>query len=227
MELSKLIMVGTLPLRKVGFLFLGALLLTTASLSRCQGQTWAEWFKQKKTQKKYLLNQIAALQVYMDCVRKGYELVGSGLETVRQISGGEFNLHTAFITGLAKVNPVIRNDLRVAEIVSLQVFIIRQFASLKNSSGLSPDQLLYVAEVSAGLISDCYADLEELLLVVTSGKLEMSDDQRLERLAGVHERMLDKAGFAQQFCSEAAMVISQRDLEVNGLDKIRRYYEIE
>jgi len=44
------------------FLFL---LLVVSAGSNLQAQTFAEWFQQKKTQKKYLLQQIAALQVYI------------------------------------------------------------------------------------------------------------------------------------------------------------------
>jgi len=227
MELSRDFGARARPLRKALVMLMGCLLLGVALAPRCQAQTWAEWFKQKKTQKKYLLTQIAALQVYLDYARKGYQLVGSGLETVRQLSSGEFSLHHTFITGLAKVSPAIRDDLRVAEVVALQVSIMRQLGSLKSNPGLSADQLLYVAEVSAGLISDCYHELEELVLIVTAGKLELSDDQRLERLAGVHARMLDKAAFAREFCAETGMLIRQREMEQHGLDKLRRYYELE
>ena len=36
-----------------------------------KAQTFAEWFQQKKTQKIYLLEQIAALQIYTGYLQKG------------------------------------------------------------------------------------------------------------------------------------------------------------
>ena len=39
-----------------------------------RAQTFAEWFRQSATQKKYLLQQIAALQVYIGYVQKGYSI---------------------------------------------------------------------------------------------------------------------------------------------------------
>ena len=50
-------------MKKLLIMFLLGMLATTT-----QAQTFAEWFKQKKTQKKYLVQQIAALQVYIGCL---------------------------------------------------------------------------------------------------------------------------------------------------------------
>ena len=45
-----------------------------------KAQTFAEWFQQGATQKKYLLQQIAALQVYIGYVQKGYSIAKKGLK---------------------------------------------------------------------------------------------------------------------------------------------------
>ncbi|ETZ20157.1 hypothetical protein [Pedobacter sp. V48] len=214
-------------LRNALILLFGVLMLITATAPGCRAQTWAEWFKQKKTQQKYLVQQIAALQVYIGYAKKGYEIVGSGLQTVRDISNGEFNLHHVFISGLKQVSPAIRTDVRIAELVALQFGIVKNINGLKSSGGLSTDQLIYVVEVANEVISECYHDLEELLLIITSGKLEMKDDERLSRLNEIYERMLDKSAFVQDFCGEVNLVSRQRALELETTNKLRRYYEIE
>jgi len=196
------------------------------SIAPASAQTFAEWFSQKKTQKKYLLQQIAALQVYIGYAKKGYEIVGSGLQTVRNITNGEFGLHNAFITGLKKVSPTVRNDVRVVEIIEAQANILKAFGAIKNHKSFSKDQLIYISEVSDGIINECYTDLEELLLVITSGKLEMKDDERLKRLNAIYERMIDKSSFTQSFCGDATIMIRQKEMEQRAIDNLRRYYEI-
>lgn len=196
------------------------------SIAPARAQTFAEWFSQKKTQKKYLLQQIAALQVYIGYAKKSYEIVGSGLQTVRDITNGEFGLHNAFISGLKKVSPTIRNDVRVVEIIEAQVSIIKAFGTIKSHKGFSADQQSYISRLADGVISECYTDLEELLLVITSGKLEMKDDERLKRLNAIYERMLDKSSFTQSFCGDAALMIRQKEMEQRAIDNLRRYYEI-
>ena len=136
-------------------------------------------------------------------------------------------MHNAFITGLKQVSPAIRNDLRIGEIIALQLGMLKNFDSVKSSGGLRPEQLIYIAEVANEVISTCYHDLEELLLIITSGKLEMKDDERLSRLNGIYDRMLDKFAFTQDFCGEAKMLVRQRELEQETVKKLRRYYEIQ
>ncbi|SMD01432.1 hypothetical protein [Pedobacter nyackensis] len=201
-------------------LFLGMMVMAPT----LQAQTWSEWFSQKKTQKKYLLQQIAALQVYIGYAKKGYDIVGSGLQTVKDISNGEFKLHNSFISSLKQVSPAIRNDVRIAEIIALQISIVKAFGGIKNTPLLSADQLGYITLVYEEVIRDCFTDLEELLLVITSGKLEMKDDERLVRLNSIYENMLDKSTFTQSFCTEAVQLIRQRELERNEIDAMIRMF---
>jgi len=213
-------------IRKTGVYGCLVALLCLGSGFRATAQTWSEWFSQKKTQKKYLLEQIAALQVYLEFARKGYAVASDGIGLVRDISRGEFSLHEAFISGLAKVSPVVRNDFRVAEIALLGADILKAFSGIRRDGLLSADQLLYISQVAAGVINDCYGDLEELLLVVTSGRLEMTDKERLGRVDNIYQRMLDKSGFARVFCGEVTSMLRQKKMEQQTLENLRRYYGI-
>lgn len=75
-------------------------------------QTWSEWFRQKKTQKKYLLQQIAALKVYIDYAEKGYKIACDGIHAVREIKRGDFNLHDNFLSLYTKSIPPSKNTQR-------------------------------------------------------------------------------------------------------------------
>jgi hypothetical protein len=50
----------------------------------------------KKTQKKYLLQQIAALQVYFGYAKKGYSFVSSDTKTIRDIKKGDPKINNTF-----------------------------------------------------------------------------------------------------------------------------------
>jgi len=189
-------------------------------------QTFGEFFNQKKTQKRYLLQQIAALQVYMGYAKKGYEIVGSGIDVVKGITDGEFSLHRVFLGSLKLVSPFIRNHEKVGEILSLQLAVSGSFSGLKHLYYLSPSNQAYVLEVRDQLIAECGNDLEELLMVISSGQVEMSDEERLSRLSRIHEAMRDKYAFARSFCGEVAHFVLgiKSGLESNQL--MRRQYEI-
>ena len=68
-----------------------ALLLSFAE--SISAQTFDEWFNQKATQRKYLIQQIAALEVYTGYVSDGYSIAKKGLNIIHDIKNGDFNLH--------------------------------------------------------------------------------------------------------------------------------------
>lgn len=193
-------------------------------ISSAEAQTSGEWFRQKHTQKKYLLEQIAALQVYTGYVRKGYAVARDGLGIVRDITDGEFGLHELFITGLKKASSAVSNDVRIAEVMAMELSIVGSFANLVKVKGLPPDRLAYLKTVRSKLTNECLNDLEELLLVVTSGKVEMGDAERLSRLEQIHQRMRDKSDFVQDFSTQVFQLTKQQDSETRNIKQIGGFY---
>lgn len=200
-------------------------ILSALCFKPVQAQTFAEWWNQKKTQKKYLVQQIAALQVYMGYLQNGYNIVHSGLTSIKDITNGEFHLHDAYISSLKRVNPVIRDDRRIDEIIAMREYISEAFNHVVVSSLLPTVYLDYLRSVQAVVNAECDRDMDELLLVITSGKLEMKDDERIERLNKVYLAMQDKTAFTQHFCNEAALFIRKRSGEERSIDQLRRYYD--
>lgn len=201
-------------------LFFLSLFLVPAS-GQCQ--TWNEVFKQKETQKKYLLEQIVALKVYAGYLKKGYDLTSSGLQTVKGITRGEFSLHNAFISSLKTVSPFIRNNAKVAEIITLQIEIGKAFGRIKNNSLLSLSNQLYIEDVKDKVMDECIKDMEELLLVITSGKVKMTDDERIKRLDKVYAAMKDKSAFTQSFCNEAGLLIRQKENKQRSINQLKEH----
>lgn len=205
-------------------IFLISCLLFLGSVSKAQ--TFAEFFSQKKKQKEYLLKQIAGLQIYIGYAKKGYDIVGSGIHTVRDIKNGEFGLHSAFFSSLKAVSPLIRGNSKVAEIIDMQLAISKSFGGIKSNALLSDGNREYIGSVRAKVLDECLTDLEELLLVITSGKVEMTDDERIKRLDQVYAGMKDKSAFTRSFTGGVALLIEQKESEQRSINQIRKSYEI-
>lgn len=211
----------------IRFLVCWGVIVWTLGLSTTsvQAQTAAEFLRQKKTQEKYLLKQLAYLQLYGSEIRKGYELARDGWNTISGFTTGEFKLHEAFFDALAVVSPVVRKDYRVLEIAKLQISIRSSFGSLPGTPALTQATKNYIAEVRKKVIAECDEDLEELLDIVLSGEVEMNNEERLARLKAVHEAMLDKADFTEHFCTEITGQVINSKRYLNDIEKIRRLYE--
>jgi len=200
------------------------LLMLFVGSSQVYAQTWNEIFRQKKTQQKYLLQQIAALQVYTGYLKKGYDIASSGLSTIKDITNGEFGLHDVFISGLKKVSPVIKGNIKVAEIIQMQLAIGRAFKGITGNPGLTPSNQLYVSKVRENLWEESLKDLEELVLVITSGKVEMDDAERIRRLDLIYLSMGEKSAFVRHFCAEVEMLVGQRENEDLSIKQLGRWY---
>jgi hypothetical protein len=177
-------------------------------------QTIAEWTQQKKTQIDYLLEQIAANKVTIDCVEKGYAIAKFGLSTIQHIKSGDFNLHRDFFGSLEIVNPAIKGYARVGDIIACQVRIVKNISTtiknLNESGQFNADELDHSKAVFENLLEECLKNVDELYLVITSGELQMRDDERIKRIDELYTDMLDNYSFCQSFSEECRVLAIQR-----------------
>ncbi len=192
------------------------------SFTSVNGQTLAEWTQQKKTQKKYLLQQIVALQVYIGYAKKGYNIASKGIATVRSIKNGDFNLHRDFFSSLKNVNPKIKKYSKIADIIAYQVRIInetkRTLQGIRETKQFTTEELDYCKQVFDNLLEECVKTIDELFMVITSGELEMKDDERLKRIDKLYADMQDKYSFCSSFSEEMGLLSVQRmgeQMEIN------------
>ena len=167
-------------------------------------QTWDEWFAQKKTQKKYLLQQIAALQTYMATAEKGYKIASDGIHTISNIKNGEFNLHSLFFNSLKTVNPKIKNAAIVAEIIAYQIAIVNKFKNISKQN-LNTDEVGYISKVYSNVLAEGLKDINALITIITDNQLQMTDDERIKRIAALHTGMQDKFMFSQSFVNDLSI----------------------
>lgn len=198
------------------------------SIQASYGQKWKEWFKQKKTQIEYLVNQIAAYKVYYDYLKKGYSIVKDGTRLIGDIKEGDFNLHNGYFLSLKSVNPVIKNDTRVAAILSSQAALLQQFKGLikfsLESGQISTAERQYIDALYSNLRKECMKDLGDLEMVITSGELEMTDDQRLDFIDRIYTDTQDKLMFVGSLSRQAAGLVINRNKAAADIYMLRKLY---
>ncbi|RXK81669.1 hypothetical protein [Filimonas effusa] len=149
-------------------------------------QTWDEWFNQKKTQKKYLLAQIAAFHTYAEYLKKGYDIAKGGLNAIHDIKNGEFGLHRDYFNALKQVSPVVRQYAPLAEAANNIVFAIKLCTEAKqrmigNDRFLPAQREFYVRCIDT-LIGQITNTLDDLIAITTNGRFQMTDDERIQRI---------------------------------------------
>lgn len=207
-----------------GKILLGVFMLVFLSTGQLHAQTWSEWFSQKKTQKKYLVEQLAALKLYAGTLKKGYEIGSSGLNLIRDAAKGELDLHNAFFTSLKTVSPLVKKDVRIAEILEMQVSINQTLSGFSNLQHLSEANHRYIELVSSNMLEDCIQDLEALFMVVTSGRVELTADERMLRIDQLHRDMQQKKIFTSSFSALVQSLDRDRALEIKNIKEMEERY---
>lgn len=200
------------------------IILLTAMATVTRAQTWNEVFKQKETQKKYLIQQIAAMKLYAGYLKKGYDIANKGINSIKDISKGEFDLHQSFFTSLKMVNPAIAGNSKIAQVIAWQMTISKDLLALNSRTELPPSDKSYIRQVRLKVMKECEQDMEELLLVITQGKLEMKDDERINRLDKVYESMKDKYQFTQSFSNQVKTLSLQKEQEERNNEASKKLY---
>ncbi len=189
-------------------------------------------FAQSDEAQQLLLNveKLAQLKQILSDLKKGYQIVSTGYNTIKNISHGNFNLHKAFLDGLMEVSPTVRNYKKVADIINYQILIVKEyknaFSRFRQDDNFSPEEISYIGKVYYNLFNQSLKNLDVLATVITANKFRMSDDERLKAIDDVFSSMLDKLTFLRHFNNNTTILAIQRAREKKDANTVQKIYGI-
>ncbi|WP_290969645.1 hypothetical protein [Flavobacterium sp.] len=143
--------------------------------------------------------------------------MSKGLNFIGDAKKGEVDLHGDYFTSLLKINPKVRSYYKAAEIISMQLKIMkickRTLADLKTADLFHGSELDHIERSLERLLQNCGDTLEQLLVITTDAKLELKDDQRIGRIDALHKIMLEDYNFCISFSSDARLLSVSRKAE--------------
>lgn len=176
------------------------------------------------------VQKLSQLRQMLADIKKGYEIVYKGYSTIKDISQGNFDLHQAFLDGLLEVSPAIKNYKKVADIISLQLKIVSEYKSafqwFRANGKFTPDEIDYIGKVYSNLFDESVRNLETLIIVITSGELRMTDDERLKQVDALYEEMVDKLTFLRHFNNQTSVLALQRTKDQDQINLAKKIYGI-
>lgn len=202
------------------------ILLFSLSFHKSNAQTFAEWTQQKKTQIKYLQQQIVGLQIYATYLQKGYKIVGEGLSLISDLKSADFNLNNNYFNSLKLINPNVKKYPGIADVISLQLRILKTcqkaIQATKGNSWFTGNEVSYIQDVFTRLLSEASDDINQLRAFITPNYFIMKDDERVVQIDNIYEDMLDKQSFAEDFSNQIYVLCMQRlkesqDIKVSRL----------
>lgn len=175
-----------------------------------------------------LLNvtKLEQLKQILSDLEKGYRTLRSGYSQIENLASGNFSLHETFLNQLLQVSPAVKNYHKTAEIVRYQIKLVKDyqhaFSAFKSSGQFTVDEITYLYNVYGNLFQQSLRQLDELTVVLTAGKLRMSDEERLEAIDRIHLDMQDKVHFLTAFNQETQILAIHRSKATQDLGGVRK-----
>ena len=174
------------------------------------------------------IEKLSQFRKILKNMKDGYQIIFKGYTAVKDISQGNFNLHKTFLDGLMQVSPAVKKYKRIADIISYQLRIAKEyklaFNRFKEEKQFTIEEIDYLGKVYSNLFNESLKGLDELSMVITSGKLRMSDDERLQAIDKIYLVVEDQYSFLKEFTNNSNLLSMQRKAEKAEIEMSRRLY---
>lgn len=176
-----------------------------------------------------LLNweKLTQFKTILKNMKDGYQVLHKGYTSIKNISAGNFSLHKTFLDGLLEVSPVVKKYKRVADIINYQVRLVKEYKAayrqFRDDKQFTVTEIEYLGKVYANLFNQSVKNIDALATVITSGKLRMSDDERLQAIDRIYEEIVDQYTFLNEFNNNTAILALQREkdkMDIDGMKKV-------
>lgn len=193
--------------------------LTLCLLLTCQIFRHVSYAQSTEAQQLLLnVEKLEQLKKILSNMKKGYEIVSNGYNSIKDISKGNFSLHDDFLNALLQVSPTVRKYKRVSEIITCQSQIAREYKSafnlFKSTNMFNSSEIKYMEDVYRNLFNKSLQNLNELGIVITARQLRMSDAERIDAIDRIYHDMSDKLIFLRSFNNEGTVLAVQRGREL-------------
>jgi len=176
----------------------------------------------------YDIEKLTQFKAILSDMQTGYTILTQGYGAVKDISQGNFNLHSAFLNSLMAVSPEVRKYGRIADIIANQASIVSEYKSAwkqVNAGGhFNAQELLYMNGVFTSLLNQSVNNLTNLANVITAGNLRMSDAERLQAIDHIYEDTQNKLVFLRTFNNQVAVLALQRQKEQNDVNALQKLF---
>lgn len=174
------------------------------------------------------IEKLSQFRKILKNMKDGYQIIFKGYTAVKDISQGNFNLHKTFLDGLMQVSPAVKKYKRIADIIGYQLRIAKEYKlaynRFKEEKQFTAEEIDYLGKVYGNLFNESLKSLDELSMVITSGKLRMSDDERLQAIDKIYLSVEEQYSFLKEFTNNSNLLSLQRKAEKTEIEMSRRLY---
>lgn len=176
------------------------------------------------------IEKLSTLKEILSDLKKGYEIISNGYNTIKNISKGNFDLHQAFLNSLLEISPAVKKYKHIADIISAQTSLVSEYKEalklFRKSDLFGTDEIDYIGHVYSNLFERSVKNLDALTTIVTANKLRMSDDERLTAIDDNWREAENELMFLRHFNNSTKILALQRAKEKNDVSVMNELYGV-
>jgi hypothetical protein len=139
-------------------------------------------------------------------------------------------LYSNYYTELGKIKSAISNYQRIKDITLKQAALISEYKQawslFQQDNHFNPQELSYMQQVYTGILDASVKNLDEIMLVVSPAKTQMTDEQRLELVNKASDHLDENYNDLRQFNNEGIQLSLARSKDLNDTQSIKKLYGI-
>ena len=129
-----------------------------------------------------------------------------------------------------QVSPAVQKYERIADIIKYQLRIVSEykaaFNQFKSDKNFTVNEIDYMGKVYSHLFNESVKNLDDLITVITAGKLRMNDDERLKSIDHIWNEIQEQYAFLRDFNSSTAILSQARAKEQQDVDILKKLFDI-
>ncbi len=140
------------------------------------------------------------------------------------------SLYSNYYAELGKIKSVITKYQRIKDITLKQAALVKEYkrawSLFRQDSHFNPKELDYMQQVYTGILDASVKNLDEIMLVVSPAKTQMTDEQRLELINTASNHLDENYNDLHQFNNQGIQLSLQRSKDLNDSRSIKKLYGI-
>lgn len=141
------------------------------------------------------------------------------------------DLYSQYYEELRKVKSAISYYQRIKTITQKQLALVSEykkaFNQFRQDSHFTPQEINYMGEVYSGILEASLKNLDQIILVTSSFKMQMSDAKRLEIINAAADKLDENYSDLRQFNNQNIRISIQRAKDQNDIQTTLKLYGIQ
>jgi hypothetical protein len=139
-------------------------------------------------------------------------------------------LYSNYYTELGNIKATISKFQRIKDITLKQAALVSEYKQawslFQQDKHFNPQELSYMQQVYTGILDASVKNLDEIMLVVSPAKTQMTDEQRLELINKSSDHLDENYNDLHQFNNQGIQLSLARSKDLNDTQSIKKLYGI-